>query len=83
MVNSQPLNRTASLSASEAAHSNAASASVTLLETHRDMGLIKRLGFVQRPESSTSIAYAPEGLPWRSDVMSADAWYMTVGDRDV
>jgi predicted acetyltransferase len=62
---------------------NAASASVTLLETHRDRSLIRGLGFATRPETSTSITYAPESLPWRADVMSADAWYMTVGDRDV
>jgi hypothetical protein len=58
-------------------------ASVTLLETHRDQRLIRRLGFVARPEVSTSIAYASDRLPWRADVLSADAWYMTVGDRDV
>jgi hypothetical protein len=62
---------------------NAASASVTLLETHRDRSLIRSLGFATRPETSTSITYAPECLPWRADVISADAWYMTVGDRDV
>jgi hypothetical protein len=62
---------------------NAASASVTLLETHRDRSLIRSLGFATRPETSTSITYAPEYLPWRADVISADAWYMTVGDRDV
>lgn len=62
---------------------NVLSASVTLLETHRDRSLIRSLGFFTRPETSTSIAYAPAGLPWRADVMSADAWYMTVGDRDV
>jgi hypothetical protein len=58
-------------------------ASVTLLETHRDLGLIRSLGFLTRPETSTSITYASPRLPWRADVMSADAWYMTVGDRDV
>lgn len=67
----------------EAISADVASASVTLLETHRDIAAIGRLGFIRRPETSTSITYAPEGLPWRADVMSADAWYMTVGDRDV
>lgn len=67
----------------QAVAADATSASVTLLETHRDRTLIRRLGFVQRPENSTTITYAPESLPWRADVMSADAWYMTVGDRDV
>ena len=67
----------------EAFAAQAASASVTLLETHRDRGVIRALGFATRPETSTSITYAAERLPWRADVMSADAWYMTVGDRDV
>ena len=62
---------------------DAASVSVTLLETHRDRGLLRGLAFAQRPESSTAITYAAARLPWRHDVMSADAWYMTVGDRDV
>jgi len=59
------------------------SVSVTLLETHRDLRTIRTLGFFGRPETSTSITYAAESLPWRADVMSADAWYMTVGDRDI
>jgi hypothetical protein len=67
----------------EACSAGVSSVSVTLLETHRDVRLIQRLGFFGRPETSTSITYAAESLPWRADVMSADAWYMTVGDRDV
>ena len=67
----------------EACGRGVASASVTLLETHRDARVIRSLGFATRPETSTVITYAPERLPWRGDVMSADAWYMTVGDRDV
>ena len=67
----------------EAVRADVASASVTLLETHRDRAAIRALGYAVRPETSTSITYAPEQLPWRSEVMSADAWYMTVGDRDV
>ena len=67
----------------EACAADVASASVTLLETHRDRTVIASLGFVTRPESSTSIIHASNALPWRGDVMSPDAWYMTVGDRDV
>ena len=67
----------------QACATDATSASVTLLETHRDRQLIRSLGFAVRPETSTSITYVAEGLPWRSDVMSPEAWYMTVGDRDV
>lgn len=62
---------------------DASSASATLLETHPDRQLIRSLGFAVRPETSTSITYASEQLPWRRDVMSPEAWYMTVGDRDV
>ena len=40
-------------------------------------------GFRAAAESSVTITYAAESLPWRADVASADAWYMTVGDRDV
>lgn len=67
----------------QACAADATSASVTLLETHRDRHLIRRLGFAVRPETSTSITYASQRLPWRGDVMSPNAWYMTVGDRDV
>jgi hypothetical protein len=67
----------------EACRADASSASVTLLETHRDLPVIRRTGFLPRPEVSTAITYAAESLAWRADVMSADAWYMTVGDRDV
>ena len=67
----------------QACAADASSASVTLLETHRDHGLIRRLGFARRPETSTTITYVPEGSTWRADVTSPDAWYMTVGDRDV
>jgi hypothetical protein len=67
----------------EACKIDAASASVTLLETHRDLPVIRRAGFVRRPETSTAITYAADSVPWRPDVTSADAWYMTVGDRDI
>jgi hypothetical protein len=67
----------------EACAADVASASVTLLETHPDRDAIRALGFATRPDSSTSITYAPASLPWRGDVMSPEAWYMTVGDRDV
>jgi hypothetical protein len=67
----------------QACMADVSSASVTLLETHRDVQLIRALGFSTRPETSTSITYAPETLPWRAAVTSPQAWYMTVGDRDV
>lgn len=67
----------------QACLAEASSASVTLLETHRHVPLIRALGFSTRPETSTSITYAPETLPWRAAVTSPQAWYMTVGDRDV
>ena len=67
----------------QACAANASSASVTLIETHRDRGLIASAGFMTRPESSMAITYTSGDLPWRGDVISPEAWYMTVGDRDV
>jgi glycosyltransferase involved in cell wall biosynthesis len=59
------------------------SISVTALETHPDLSRLRRFGFLRRPGSSTAVAYAGDQFPHRRDVMQADAWYMTVGDRDV
>lgn len=67
----------------QALSADVASASVTMLRTHRDHSLISGLGFVTRPETSTAVTYAPGPVAWRADVLSSDAWYMTVGDRDV
>jgi hypothetical protein len=72
-----------SAAVSEAIAAGATSASVTLLENHRDREVIARLGFGRRPETSTSIVYAPASFETRDGVTSAAAWYMTVGDRDV
>jgi hypothetical protein len=72
-----------SAAVSEAIAAGAASASVTLLENHRDRELIARLGYGRRPETSTAIVYAPAAFDGRDGVTSAAAWYMTVGDRDV
>ncbi len=62
---------------------DARSASVTLLETHRDRALVRRFGFIPRPEVSTVVTYAPAAGTLRSDVADPAAWYMTIGDRDV
>ncbi len=59
------------------------SASVTLLETHRDLPLLKRFGFIARPEVSTVVTYAPAAASLRPAVMDPAMWYMTFGDRDV
>ena len=59
------------------------SASVTALETNPDLTRFKRIGFKRRPETSTAVSYAPEGRSYRPDVIQADAWFMTVGDRDI
>jgi Acetyltransferase (GNAT) domain len=59
------------------------SASVTALETNPDLTRFRRFGFKRRPETSTAISYAPEGRSYRPDVIQADAWFMTVGDRDI
>lgn len=59
------------------------SLSVIALETHPDLAAWRRFGFFVRPESSTAITYVPESFPGRSEVSTPQAWYMTVGDRDV
>jgi hypothetical protein len=56
--------------------------SATLLETHRDLPVLRRFGFVARPEVSTVVTYA-EADAVRCAVMDPSKWYMTVGDRDV
>jgi hypothetical protein len=59
------------------------SISVIALETNPDLKWFRQFGFVPRPDSSTAVSYAPEGSPYRAGVTNADAWFMTVGDRDV
>ncbi|HET9265666.1 MAG TPA: hypothetical protein VFO14_21625 [Vicinamibacterales bacterium] len=59
------------------------SISVIALETHPDLPAWRRFGFFVRPESSTAITYVPESFPDRTEVSAPQAWYMTVGDRDV
>ena len=59
------------------------SVSVIALETNPDLRWFRQFGFVARPDSSTAVSYAPEGSPYRPGVTKPDAWFMTVGDRDV
>ena len=59
------------------------SLSVIALETHPDLPAWRKFGFLLRPESSTAITYVPESFPGRAEVAAPQAWYMTVGDRDV
>jgi hypothetical protein len=72
-----------SVAIDETIAADAGSASVTMLETHRDLALIRRLGFLRRPETSTSVIYAPKDSAWHGAVVEPAGWYMTVGDRDV
>jgi hypothetical protein len=67
----------------EARRRSALSATVTALETHPDVPVLRRLGFMLRPEESTAVTYASEHHPVRPDVIDASRWYMTSGDRDV
>jgi hypothetical protein len=57
--------------------------SAIALETHPDWRRLQYLGFRRRPDFSTAVTYVPEDCRDRSSIVSADAWYMTVGDRDV
>lgn len=57
--------------------------SVVALETHPDVAAWCRFGFFRRPESSTAITYSGPSFAQKREVSAAQAWYMTVGDRDV
>jgi len=57
------------------------SVTVTALETHVDLPHLRRLGFAERPDFSTAIAYVPTSRPDRSAVLDPCRWYMTLGDR--
>jgi len=59
------------------------SLSVIALETHPDLLAWRRFGLFRRPESSTAITYVPASFPGRAEISAPQAWYMTVGDRDV
>jgi hypothetical protein len=61
----------------------ARSVSVIVLETHPDIARLQRFGFVRRPGASTAVTYARSTYARRSDVTTPEAWYMTVGDRDI
>jgi len=54
---------------------------VTALETHVDLPRLGRLGFVQRPDFSTAIAYAPSSSSDQGQLLDPVGWYMTLGDR--
>jgi hypothetical protein len=68
---------------SEMRRRDAASVSVTALESHPDLARLTALGFLRRPDWTTAVAYANPALPDAEVVTDARAWYMTVGDRDV
>jgi GNAT superfamily N-acetyltransferase len=59
------------------------SLSVIALESHPDLPVWRRFGFLLRPESSTAITYISRSFSGRAEVSAPQAWYMTVGDRDV
>ncbi len=58
------------------------SVSVVALETHPDLPMLRRFGFIRRPDTSMAVVYAPDDFAGRPEVISARNWYMTVGDRD-
>lgn len=62
---------------------DAVSISVTALESHPDFARLAALGFVRRPDWTSAVVYAGTGMADRNMVVDANAWYMTVGDRDV
>jgi hypothetical protein len=60
-----------------------ASISVSALESHPDLPVLRAFGFVRRPEQTTVIAYADARAAHSAAVRSPGSWYMTVGDRDL
>jgi hypothetical protein len=62
---------------------DAASVSVTALESHLDFDGLTSLGFVRRPDWTTAVVYAGRAMTDGNMVTDPAAWYMTVGDRDV
>jgi hypothetical protein len=61
----------------------AASISVTALESHPDLRRLTALGFLRRPDWTTAVVYANPALAEINMVTNPTAWYMTLGDRDV
>ncbi len=59
------------------------SISMTMLETNPLRPVLQALGFRQRGETSQMFGYCPEDRPWSAAVYDKDAWWLTVGDRDV
>lgn len=59
------------------------SVSVIALETHPDIPRLRKFGFLARPGGFTAVTYAGASYPRRCDVTTPEAWYMTVGDRDI
>jgi hypothetical protein len=59
------------------------SLSVTALETNPLLPVFAEFAFRQRPETSQMFGYVPADRPWHGAVMDKNAWFLTVGDRDV
>jgi hypothetical protein len=57
--------------------------SVILLNTNPLIPIIKKLGFIERPERSSVYVYANPADPIYKNWIDGSSWYMTVGDRDV
>lgn len=59
------------------------SISTVLLDDHPWIPLIEKFGFYRRPETSQMFGYARPGDPLAAHVLSPQAWFASVGDRDV
>jgi hypothetical protein len=57
--------------------------SIGALEGSSLVGVLSRLGFRLRSETSPMFAYAPPDKPWTRLLTEKDNWFMTNGDRDV
>ena len=60
------------------------SMSATVLNSNKWIRILKNLGFVNRPaDTSSVIVYPNNEYKFAKQLLNAENWYMTVGDRDV
>jgi hypothetical protein len=57
--------------------------SVVLFESNPLIHVLKKHGYVLRPETSSVIVHTAPETPWGLALLDKTSWFMTVGDRDV
>ncbi len=59
------------------------SVSFVALESNPVLACFREFGFRQRPGTSQMFVYAHKDSAWQNAVMDCNAWFLTVGDRDI